>query len=104
VYIPATILGLAFGLVEDFHPLITLPGKKREGLTASQGEGVKVWVLRLLLATKVLAMALLALILYNSIRMARGEGPLMGSLLWVLVAALVASTLFMMWRLLRAVK
>ncbi|MEE9201744.1 MAG: DUF1648 domain-containing protein [Dehalococcoidia bacterium] len=104
VYVPATLLGLAFGLVEDFRPLINLPGKKREGLTASQGEGIRVWVLRLLLVTRVLAMALLALILYNSIRMARGEEAFMGSLLWVLVAALVAGTLFMMWRLLRAVR
>lgn len=104
VYIPTTLLGLAFGLVKDFHPFITLPGRAETGLTAAQGEGVRVWGLRLLLATKVLVVALLALIIYNSIRMARGEEAFMGGLLWVLVAALMASTLFMVWRLLRAVR
>ncbi len=104
VYIPTTLLGLALGVVDDFRPLITLPGRAKKELTPAQGEGVRVWALRLLLVTKALAMALLALIIYSPIRMARGEGAFMGGLFWVVVAAVVASTLFMVWRLLRAVR
>lgn len=102
VYLPATLMGLAFGLAGGFRSLVNIPGRDREGLTAEQGEAVRTWVLRLLLVNKVLAMALVAVIIYSSLQIVRGRGEFMGGLFWGLVAALLASTLFILWRLLRA--
>lgn len=102
IYIPTTLMALAFGLAGDFRPLVNIPGRSRGSLTTEQGEAVRSWVLRLLLVDKVLAMALVAVILYSSIEIARGRGEFMSSLFWALIAALLSSSLFILWRLLRA--
>ena len=100
VYIPTSLFGLVMVVMEDFRSLGNLPGMRKKVLTPDQAEAVSIWVIRLLLVTKVLAMALLAVILYGSIRLAQGEAAFWGGVFWALLAILLVSTAFIIWRLL----
>ncbi|MDP6100482.1 MAG: DUF1648 domain-containing protein [Dehalococcoidia bacterium] len=100
VYIPASLFGLALAVMGDFRSLVSLPGVMKRELTADQAEAVRIWAIRLLLVTKTLAMALLAVVLYNSIRLAQGETALWGGIFWAVLALLLVGTAFIIWRLL----
>ena len=104
VYIPTSLFGLVLAVMEDFRSLASLPGITKKELTPDQAEAVRIWVIRLLLVTKTLAMALLAVILYGSIRLAQGEAAFWGGVFWSLLALLLVSTAVIIWRLMRAVK
>lgn len=99
VYIPLTLLSLAIGAIADFRPLINLPGRGREELSLAQGEAIRMWVLRLLLVNKTLAIGLIAYILYNSVQIALGQRAGIGWGWWLLAAALALSSLFIVGKL-----
>lgn len=98
LYLPSTMFAYALSAVGDFRPMINLPGKRQ--WTPDQAEAVRVWVLRLMFVTKTLAIGLLTFILYNAIKVAQGKPGSLFWVVWVLVAVLVVSTLFIVWKLL----
>lgn len=92
---------LAMAAVADPLKLVNLPRKSKEKLTQAQGEELRAFTLRALLAMRLVMSCLTTYMTYQTIQVGLGRSHALGALFYVLLAAILSSAFVMAWKAVR---
>jgi len=101
VFVLLTSFNVWFACTNDPRRLINLPEKRKEALTEAQTEMLRLFIGRCLFILKILILGLLTYLTWQTVEIAMDNASRLGSLFWLLTAALVIFVVYMVWKIFR---
>ena len=85
-------------VVKDPKSLINLPDQTKAAMTEAKAEELRVFMVRYLFLMKTLTVGLMAYSVYATIEVAHGDAKSLGVAFYIILAAILLCTAFMVWR------
>lgn len=98
IYILLSVITAWMSLAKDPKSLINLPDRAKADITEAKAEELRLLVGRCLFLMKTLTVGLMAYSVYATIQVARGEAWSLGVMFYIILAAILVCTAFMVWR------
>jgi len=98
VFVLLTSFNVWFACTNDPRRLINLPEKRKEALTETQAELLRLFIGRCLFILKILILGLLTYLTWQTVEIAMDNASRLGSPFWLLTAALVIFVAYMVWK------
>lgn len=98
VYLFVSILTAWMSLAKDPKSLINLPDRNKAAISPEKAEELRLVVVRCLFLVKTLTVGLMTYSVYATIEVARGSAQGLGVGFYIILAAMLACTAFMVWR------
>jgi len=85
-------------VTKDPKSLISLPDRTKAAISEARAEELRVLIARCLLLIKTLTVALMTYSVYATIEVAHGEAQGLGIAFYLILAAVLVSIAFMVWK------
>ena len=98
LYVFLSMFDAWISLVKDPKSLINLPDRAKEAISETRAEELRVLIGRCLFLIKTLTVGLMTYSVYATIEVARGEARGLGIAFYLILAAILVSAAFMVWK------
>jgi uncharacterized membrane protein len=98
LYVFLSLFNAWISLTKDPKSLINLPERTKAAISEARAEELRVLIGRCLFLIKTLTVALMTYSVYATIEVARGEARGLGIAFYLILAAILVSTAFMVWK------
>lgn len=98
IHILLSSITAGISLAKDPKSLINLPDRTKAAITEAKAEELMVFIGRCLFLMKTLTVGLMTYSVYATIEVARGDARSLGAAFYIILAAILVCTAFMVWR------
>ncbi len=98
IYILLSVITACISLAKDPKSLINLPDRTKAAISEVRAEELRLFIGRCLFLMKTLTVGLMAYSVYATIEVARGDAKSLGVAFYIILAAILVCTAFMVWR------